>query len=76
MPYMCHVHNGMYITVEGVEGCQHGVCIKLRELPDNPKVMFNISTLKRQNSEGSTTAGEEREALGDRWNDPKIGRAN
>lgn len=75
MPYMCEVHQGLYVVEEGVEGCQHEMCVALRRLPDNPKVMFNITQLKRQNINNTTTAGEEREALGDRWNDPKVGRA-
>lgn len=35
---------------------------------------FNIKQLQKQNATGISTAMEEREALGDRWNDPKIGR--
>ncbi len=37
--------------------------------------MVNIRHLKRQNELSITAAGEEREAIGDRWNDEKIGRA-
>ena len=34
-----------------------------------------IHHLKRQNSLSQTTREEEREMLGDRWNDPKVQRA-
>ncbi len=45
--------------------------------PRNPRSIntMTIGTLKRQNAEGITTAGEEREAIGDRWNDDRIGKA-
>jgi hypothetical protein len=36
---------------------------------------FNIRTLQRQNITGMSSRMEEREALGDRWDDPKVGRA-
>ncbi len=36
---------------------------------------MNIRHLKRQNQDGTTSASEEREALGDRWNDETVGRA-
>lgn len=29
-PYFCHIHNGLYVSEENVEGCQHASCIKLR----------------------------------------------
>jgi len=40
-----------------------------------PGPSFNIRHLQRQNLDGTTTRSEEREALGDRWDDEKIGRA-
>ena len=36
---------------------------------------FNIRHLQRQNQLHTTTQGEVREALGDRWDDPTVGRA-
>lgn len=36
---------------------------------------FNIRHLQRQNELGTTSSSEEREALGDRWNDPTVQRA-
>jgi len=41
----------------------------------NQAPMLAISTLQRQNIEGRTSREEEREMIGDRWNDEKIGRA-
>ena len=41
----------------------------------NEGPMLSISTLKRQNLEGRTSREEERDMLGDRWDDPKVGRA-
>ena len=57
--------------------CESDICNQLRnmEMPET-RTAFNIRTLQRQNREGKTTREEEREALGDRWNDPRVGRAN
>ena len=30
MPYFCHIHNGLYQSIEGIEGCQHDQCISFR----------------------------------------------
>lgn len=30
MPYFCHVHNGLYESVDGLEGCQHESCLAFR----------------------------------------------
>ena len=32
MPYFCHIHNGLYVTVEGKEGCQHDKCEEFRSI--------------------------------------------
>ena len=47
----------------------------LKPLIRNKAPLLSISTLKRQNVEGLTSREEEREMIGDRWNDEKIGRA-
>lgn len=37
-PYICHIHNGLYESVEDMEGCQSTYCVSLREL-DLPERM-------------------------------------
>ena len=49
-------------------------CEELRQSTIEPRVHFNINHLQRQNRDGTTSQSEEREALGDRWNDEKVGR--
>lgn len=49
------------------------VCRVERPSPP-PGPFFNIKMLQKQNATGMSTRMEEREALGDRWNDPRIGR--
>lgn len=36
MPFFCHIHNGLYVKEEGVEGCQHEKCQKYREIQVPP----------------------------------------
>lgn len=40
MPYFCHIHNGLYKGIEGVEGCQDEGCVALRAKEIAPVVMF------------------------------------
>lgn len=40
MPYMCHVHNGLYVSDEEVEGCQHEYCLQLKNTEVEPILMF------------------------------------
>lgn len=40
MPYICHIHNGMYVKSEEVEGCQHQGCIDIRNSNPPKRVVF------------------------------------
>lgn len=68
-PFTWHVHD------DGGWGrgavCE--VCVAERPEPAGAPY-FNIRHLKRQNITGMSSRMEEREAIGDRWNDPTIDR--
>lgn len=42
-PYFCHIHNGLYETIDGLEGCQHDTCLRFRrkEVPADVRRMAN-----------------------------------
>lgn len=40
MPYFCHVHNGLYESIEGEEGCQSEPCVALRAKKMAPMLVF------------------------------------
>ena len=57
----CYVHQGRKVTQVNVDGCQHHVCVNLRNRVDKPLTMFNIANLKHENEIGKTTQERETE---------------
>ena len=56
-----------------------GVVCEVCRVPEpvpSPGPYFNIRQLQKQNESGISSRMEEREALGDRWDDPKVGRVS
>ena len=37
-PYFCHIHNGLYVSDENIDGCQHEQCIMFRNLDLKPSM--------------------------------------
>ena len=59
----CYVHRGRRVVQANADGCQHPVCVNLRNTPDNPKTMFNLRRLRNQNEIGQTTREIEKEII-------------
>ena len=41
MPYICYIHQGLYVKSEEVDGCQHPECLEFKEMEGPaPRVIF------------------------------------
>ncbi len=37
-PYFCHIHNGLYVYADGLDGCQEDSCVRFRSLEVPPDI--------------------------------------
>jgi len=42
MPYFCYIHNGLYVSEEGKDGCQHETCRAFRELDIPGRIVVGV----------------------------------
>lgn len=59
----CYTHQGRKILQDNVDGCQHPVCINLRQLPDSTSPMWNIERFKAENRDGYTQSELEKDTI-------------
>jgi len=40
MPYLCHIHNGLYVNVPGKQGCQDKGCVAIKNSNPPKRIIF------------------------------------